>query len=175
MRLFVGIGVSGELERAVAEWVRQHSTLPVRWITAKNLHITLVPPWEGEPESALSLLTRVAPPKGFSLNFHTVSLGPLPKTPRLIWAEGKASLKLVRVRDDLLKAFKVVPEHRKFRLHLTLARFRPEEFSRFPVRQLHDRVEWRDQVRSVRLYRSRLFPGGAEYEVLGEVPCGGGR
>lgn len=175
MRLFVGIGVSEELEEAVAAWAHAHSEFPVRWVTESNLHITLVPPWEGEPESALSQLQRVLLPAGIPLGFHTVSFGPSSHAPRLVWAEGDASPALTRLRSDALEAFDVVPTHTRFRLHLTLARFRPETWKRFPLRELCEQVEWRDEVRALRLYRSHLLPGGAEYEVLAEVPFIGER
>ncbi len=171
MRLFVGIGVSRAMEEAVAEWSRAHDAFPVRWITGQNLHVTLVPPWEGEPESALGQLKRVPLSAEVSLRFHTVSFGPSPRAPRLVWAKGDASPALTRLRSDALEVFGVVPTYARFRLHLTLARFRPETWKHFPSRELCEQVEWRDEVRALRLYRSHLLPGGAEYEVLAEVPC----
>lgn len=44
MRVFIGIKASKTLQKKVARWHREHRDLPVRWIKARNLHITLVPP-----------------------------------------------------------------------------------------------------------------------------------
>src|SRR4030042_3490594 len=48
MRVFVGIKAAKTLQTKVVRWRLCHKDLPVRWIKARNLHLTLVPPGQEE-------------------------------------------------------------------------------------------------------------------------------
>jgi len=176
-RVFVALGTTPELQEAVAAWAAAHGTLPVRWLSGKNLHVTLVPPWyENDHGAVARQLQPLGRTKTFTVQFDRVSYGPSLREPRLIWAEGAALRELVELKrqiESLLGA--CLPagrrsETRPFRLHLTLARFRPEQFASFPVKHLDERVLWTEEVRSVLLMESHLSPSGADYKVLAEIP-----
>jgi len=60
----------------------------------------------------------------------------------------------------------VKPVNREFKLHLTLARFRPEDYFNFPIKKLSEQISWREKVESVRIMESVLKSGRAEYKLL---------
>lgn len=169
-RLFVGIGISPGLQGQIGEWEQGFTKkIPARWVAPRNLHITLVPPWYAEAVDDVSALLKGKidiPP--FDLRFLSVLFGPNPRAPRLVWAQGRASGEMVHLKAALEKRLGIKSEKRPLLLHLTLARFRPEQFSSFPLKQLHERIEWKMRAESFRLYESHLTPEGAEYETLAE-------
>ncbi len=166
-RIFIALPISKQLEEHVAAFRAQHRDLPVRWLTGKNLHITVIPPWEEEQvEPITDLLETIQRTTGpISLNFHLVTYGPN-KEPRLIWAEGEAPDQIFTLKHNIERTLSRAPELRPFRLHMTLARFAPEEFSTFPVQDLKDSVSWSDEASSFTLMESHRLPQGADYEIL---------
>jgi 2'-5' RNA ligase len=174
MRVFVAIPVPEGLQREMLAWEEKYRALPVRWLKGKNLHVTLVPPWEERPGDVPETLARMRSAAGglrepIPLSFSRVRFGPDPRRPRLIWAEGETSPALAALSQALHRELGITPEARAFRPHLTLARFRPERLASFPVRELDEPVSWRAEARSVALMESHLLRGGAEYEILGEA------
>ncbi len=113
----------------------------------------------------------------FEIKFEKVAFGPerirqahrKPRRPRLIWAEGETPQELVDLQKKICEIFEEKPEKRPLKLHLTIARFRPETFLSFPVKKLDEKVDWRDRIDRVVLFESRLSRDGADYEILSEV------
>lgn len=185
-RVFIAVGLSEAAQKEILEWERGLRYIPARWLVGKNLHITLIPPWyadEKEIEKIKDAIDGVgAGISPFAVEFKKVEFGPLPRRselnpreggllhqPRLIWAEGAVPDELVKLKDSLEKALNQESEKRSFRLHLTLARFRPEDFEKFPVKKLNEKVLWRDEIKSFALMESRLSRSGADYEILFET------
>ena len=141
--------------------------MPVRWLAGKNLHITLIPPWYSDNvEAVIKKLKKIKCPP-FDINFSKVAYGPDPKRPRLIWAEGIASEEVACLKDGLEKMF---PEYKstykKWLVHMTIARFRQEEFPSFSIKKIDEKVSWQDRIESFVLMESHLSREGADYEIL---------
>jgi 2'-5' RNA ligase len=187
-RIFVALPISKTLQGEILRWEENWRQLPARWLAGKNLHITLVPPWEeSDVESMenvkklLEVVSRKMPP--FEISFGKVTYGPNPLlpagrqvSPRLIWAEGQAVKEIITLKNELKRRLgqkKQKPERRHFLLHLTLARFRPENFPAFPLKKLDESVSWRDDIRSFVLMESHLSQKDADYEVLAEFRLAG--
>ena len=172
-RIFIAIPISQPLQQEILEWEKGFPQLPVRRLVGKNLHITLVPPWYEEESQITKCKALIAEAtsefKPFGLKFARVTFGPDQREPRLIWAEGTAPKEIVELRDKLLRVFSRPAEKRTFKTHLTLARFRPETFSSFPVKNLDEKVYWPEKVSSVVLMESHLSRDGADYEVIAEA------
>lgn len=176
-RIFIAIGLSESLQKEVLEWESGIKHIPARWIAGKNLHITLVPPWYAE-ENEIPKIKRILADAGrnikpFKLDFRKVSFGPLPRTPRLIWAEGSASEELIKLKKLVESALKQKQEKRPFLPHLTLARFQPEDFNNFAVKTLSEKVDWEEKTESFVLMESHTLPSGADYEILFEAGLNG--
>jgi 2'-5' RNA ligase len=169
MRVFLGIGIAPPLQKEILLWSKQYKKLPVRWLSGENLHVTLVPPWEEYDIESLKQSLADCPKMGaFEMSFERASFGPSPREPRLIWAEGKTPNTIPKLNATLERAAARAGEKRIFRLHLTIARFRPEDFSSFSIQTIEDHVVWKEEVKSFRLYQSHLAPTGARYETLEE-------
>ncbi len=170
-RVFIALKISPSLQKKILEWEERFQDLPVRWLQGKNLHITLIPPWyTQDTETLKKLLLKVQSRFGsIPLSFDTISLGADPREPRLIWAEGKTPAKILDLKKLLEELIGREAQNRKFKLHLTLARFRPENFHDFPLKKLDEKISWAENVDTLVLMESHLSPQGADYEILTEI------
>ncbi len=172
-RIFVALRLSDYTTAQIVRWQDSHIDLPVRWIKARNLHVTLVPPWEESEEGITTVKKQLDHGQGhygsFDLTFNTVSYGPPLASPRLIWAEGSAPASLTEMVRDLHMGLHQLSKGNMVKVHCTIARFNEEDFKNFPIKELYEPVEWRETVSSLVLMQSELRPTGAEYTVLHEV------
>ena len=171
-RVFVAIKASEGLQKKISDWQEKFAAADsVRVISSENLHITLIPPWyEENVDKQIPKLKKI---KGsiFNIEFKKVTFGPNLGRPRLIWAEGETSPELYKLKsllDDLFPEYK--SKHKNFILHMTLARFNPDSFSKFEINKLDEEILWQDNVSSFVLMQSHLSRTGANYEVLEEFP-----
>jgi 2'-5' RNA ligase len=167
MKIFVAIKISEKLQGEILEWEKKYKSLPARWLRPENIHITIIPPWETENiEEAKRMLDSLGKKGGFEVAFHKICYGPNPKHPRLIWVEGEGGKEYEALRTDLENIFGAV-KGQKGRgdgfIHLTLARFNPEDFRRFSVKELEEPVNWIEKVKNVVLLQS--FPGSVYKEL----------
>lgn len=169
-RVFVAIPASKSIQDAVHEWRRAYRNLPVRWVAPKNLHVTIVPPWEEDDVDAVLDALRMA--EGgvglFALQYSLVRYGPTLREPRLIWAEGEAPDQLFVAKHAIERALSRNAGERPFRLHMTVARFDPARFPKFSVQDMKDAVSWAEEAKTFTLMESVRSPSGADYTVLGE-------
>lgn len=166
-RIFIAIKISPEIQKRAEAWKAEFSTLPVRWIFQENLHITLIPPWEEENiEEVISKIEKIQGKTSFAIKFQKITYGPNLFNPRLIWAEGESVESLIQLQKKIVKLLGLKQPDRKFKPHLTLARFRPEDYSFFPIKKLNERISWIEKVDFICLLESKLKPEGAEYTVL---------
>lgn len=175
-RIFVALPLSRSLQKTVRRWQKDHTRLPVRWIKPENLHLTLIPPWwVADPTPVWHLLEgdtfkRCHLFDGLALTLERVAFGPTPQRPRLIWAMGKTSPKLIKLKKQLEETLRRPAAKRPFKPHLTLARFRAGDFPRFPGPTLEEEIDWREKVKSFALLESHLSPTGVTYEKLAVFP-----
>ncbi len=169
-RIFIAVPISGRLQAEIFEWEKKYEKLPVRWLSGKNIHITLVPPWYTDDVGAVIDKLRSVKGEPFEIEFDKVSYGSDPKQPRLIWAGGKAPKEIIRLKDELEKIFpEYKSDYKDWLMHITIARFDPGTFSSFPVKRLDEEVLWRDSIGSFVLMESHLSHSGADYEILEEL------
>jgi len=172
-RVFVGIPAGEELVEQVLEFRKRHSDLHVRWIKPENLHLTIIPPWFTEmPENACRALGDAAAlfPQTDVL-FTSVSPGPSPARPRLLWATGPAAPFFDTLRSELIGRLTLMPaEERSFLMHLTIARIKSDDRHDIARMKLQVPVLWKACLRGLSLYESILKPEGAEYRKLCDAP-----
>lgn len=168
-RIFIGIKSSPAFQAEAEKWRGGLAALPVRWIPPENLHLTLVPPWQEADVDASIMRVRQAM-RGltpFDLLFTRVLYGPTREEPRLIWAEAEPSEALSECKRRLDAAFGT-GESREHRPHVTLARFKSEDFHTFPTKDLDEKVNWLERVEALTFFSSR--PDGSGYDVLAQEP-----
>lgn len=162
-RLFIALPVTGSLRDDALAWQADHVGWPVAWLSGDNLHITVVAPWfETDVDKIINKLAEftTTPRHTFFIDFNKVVFGPNRQAPRLVWAEGNPPHSLLKLKDDLEVALNR-PDPRFYRLHLTLARFKAEDFNP-SLPNLFDRVDWGEEVKSFSLIESILKPAGAD-------------
>lgn len=168
-RIFLAITLPETLQREIQRWQDGHGDLPVRWIAGKNLHITMVPPWEeAEVERVIHSVREAANGAGpFSVRFSRVTYGPDIKKPRLIWATGHTPMEMDLLAKKLRSVLPGNGEARGLRSHITVARFRPGDFKKIN-HPMEEAIDWRMEVRSIVLMESQLSSDGANYEIVKE-------
>ncbi|MCL5774820.1 MAG: RNA 2',3'-cyclic phosphodiesterase [Patescibacteria group bacterium] len=167
-RVFVGLPAGEEVVKTAELWQNQHIALPVRWLEQKNLHVTLVPPWQTENvPGVIKQLEKITSNK-ILLEFKTVDFGPKYGQPRLVWATGLSTKQLLDLRALVFGSLGQQPGTRPFFMHLTLARFKPGIFTEFPKQDWPQPINWQMNAEKFVLYESILRPEGADYKVLGE-------
>jgi RNA 2',3'-cyclic 3'-phosphodiesterase len=166
-RIFVGIPIFSPMLLTYAPGLRKQKGM--KWIAPKNLHITLVPPWdETNVESVKNALPGIYF-QAFSILFNKVTFGPSLREPRMVWAVGEAPRQILDLRLKIFGLLHKEPDKRPFKLHATLGRFKPEHFKKFAARDLDERIHWEQAVTSIVLYESRLLSQGSDYKILSEI------
>ena len=170
-KIFLALKVPYELANEVYSWKEKHANLPVKWISNKNLHITIIPPWvEENVDEAINKLVSLEGKTGLiRVVFDTVSFGPNRFSPRLVWATGEVPQKIYNLKNLILETFSKTNNKNDSFTHLTLGRFTPEDLERFPTKRLHEEVFWSFTADSLVLLETKIGDGGPDYEVLKEV------
>jgi 2'-5' RNA ligase len=166
-RLFVGFPISSELARQVIEWQRVHTRLPARWVSGRNLHLTIIPPWEeDDPATLVKTIKDLSYPRpgALTFSFHTINFGPDPEEPRLIWATAETPAGFAEFKYRLEEGIWQPHDTRPLRPHLTIARFPAEDFRRFSQKVLAEPINWSLSVEEFVVYESRR--GGGDYQPL---------
>jgi RNA 2',3'-cyclic 3'-phosphodiesterase len=172
-RLFVGIALPEEAHGALALLC---NGLPgAKWVEPDNMHISLRFIGEvdgGTGQDIDSALCRIAAP-AFSLTLSGVDCFAQASRVRVLWAGvGKEPL-LVHLREKVESALVrsgLEPDRRKFKPHVTLARFKNGVSDRLgSYMQRHSRfLHGPFPITAFTLYQSHLGSRGAHYETIAE-------
>ncbi len=175
-RVFIAAPVSLDLSKKISEWVKTNlDRSKIRPILGKNLHITLVPPWYmNNSEEVLRKLSKLNYKKKIKIIFEKIEYGPTPKHPRLVWLQGKDQPDLLVLKKILERSLHQKSEKRKFLVHLTIARFKPNDFKVFGVKDINVKINWAMDINQIFLYESHLSSKGADYEILAKIPLSNG-
>jgi RNA 2',3'-cyclic 3'-phosphodiesterase len=183
MRLFIAINLPDKEKQRLSETlaaIAERHPLPVRWVAADSLHITLK--FLGEAaESMVPQLEQAL--RDASDDFHqfdvTISgFGAFPSSsrPNILWVGVTAPVELFNLQQRIEAA--VAPlgfeaESRAYTPHITVGR--AEKNARIRDRARMDRIvsefDYKkvERVRSVDLMRSFTGPRGARYELMRKV------
>ena len=183
LRLFVAFGLPDEVRAAMRRRLgRLRSLLPQpRWVDPDQAHLTLAflghhPEERVAPlvEALRSTFARYPP---LLLRLHGGGTFPQGRPARVAWVGVKAPPEMQPLQHDVADAAASVldwePEKRPFHAHVTLTRCNPT-WPRALVERFHSEVQgsWGEEfvVAEGLLYRSRLSPRGAQYQVLERFP-----
>jgi 2'-5' RNA ligase len=181
VRLFVAIALTPELRNTFSALLQELRPLaPVaKFVPAENLHLTLkflgeVPP--SQLDSLRATLSAIRAAQPITLKFHALEFSPNERHARVLWASAESSSVLTSLAGDVDQALHqlgFLSENRRFKAHLTLARFYkpglPPKF-RAAVAENVARNFGSLATTEFRLMESNLKPGGAEYTVLESFP-----
>jgi 2'-5' RNA ligase len=187
VRLFVAVNLPAEERRAAYDAAAplRAAHLPIRWVGAEAIHVTLRFLGEVGDERAApigdALAAAVLPARPFDLGFGGVGAFPSLARPRVVWIGIERHPALELLAHDVEKAlmtFGFEPELKPFHPHLTLGRVernaRPAAFK--DLERLAAGIDYQGTmvVESVELMQSVLGPKGATYTVRSRAPLGGG-
>jgi 2'-5' RNA ligase len=146
MRVFIGIKASETLQKNVVRWRLCHRDLPVRWIKARNLHLTLVPPGPEEEVRKTFEDIQHLTIQPFSMLFDCI----------LVYAKYHVICLESSQSPDILSEI----AKRKFSPHFTIARFKRK------IEMPLYKVKWKEAVTAITLFESRLSPKEANYYAI---------
>ncbi len=179
MRLFIAIGLPEDLRARLAAL---GNGLPgARWVGEENLHLSLRFLGEldgGEAADVDASLTAVRLP-AFELGLEGISHFGEGRNLRALWAGVRPSPALMRLQAKIEQAVIRAgqpPEKRKFKPHVTLARFKSNPGSKLRS-YLAEHALFRSEpfrVECFTLYSSFLSASGAIYRAEADYPLGPG-
>jgi 2'-5' RNA ligase len=183
IRAFIAIDLTPEihlrLEEVMVNFKAQLSGVPIRWVPAVNIHLTLK--FLGDVSLAnLKILTDMLQTEVSGHHQFDISVGgsgafPSPHRPRVIWVGVEAPPELTTVQNGIETStahLGYAREERAFSPHLTLGRVSRNATSQ-DVRMISKALEnvkvgflGATCVQQVHLYRSDLNPTGAVYSQI---------
>ncbi len=177
MRLFIAIEIPQTIRTTFASLLKEFSVIApqVKWVRARNLHLTLK--FLGEIASEKlgpleSVLSTVRSSVGVNLEFRGLGFFPHQKRPRVFWAGMDASANLETLAaeiDQVTHRLGFPLEERPFLPHLTLARFQPPGISPKLLQAIQEKKAQRFgslRTGEFHLVESKLKPAGAEYTTV---------
>jgi 2'-5' RNA ligase len=187
IRAFIAVDLSPEIRQSlddvIASFKRQLDSVPIRWVPAGNIHLTLK--FLGDVSlSNLEMLTKILQTEVAGHHPFEISVGgsgafPSARRPRAIWVGLEAPPELAAVQNGIESAMErlgYAREERPFSPHLTLGRVSrnaaPPDSFRIGKMLETCKVGFLGAacVREVCLYRSDLKPSGAVYTRIFTAP-----
>jgi 2'-5' RNA ligase len=189
VRVFVGIGVTDDIKKKVAEAQEQLklSKADVRWVAMENFHLTLHFCGEVSEKKVADIIQTC---KGIASEFTPFTLevkylGSFPPygDPRVIWTgveKGREeAITLIEVTKRHLMLVAGNTEKKDISPHLTLGRIKTDRNIGVLTAQLHKlaHLDFGEQkVDRIMVMESKLGPTGPSYRVLEEIKLAeGGR
>ncbi len=175
MRLFVAIALPEDLRARLTKL--QQGVPAARWVDPDNLHLTLRFIGEADGGRARDLDAALAQVRAarFDVTLAGVDRFGQGRTSRALWVGVEPVPELDRLQrkvEQAVRAAGFAPEGRKFKPHVTLARFKGD-----PGHRLYDHLAHHAafraesfEVREFVLYSSLLTPAGAIYTPEAAYP-----
>ncbi|MEW6571635.1 MAG: RNA 2',3'-cyclic phosphodiesterase [Nitrospirota bacterium] len=181
IRCFIAIEITEEIKNDLGQLIDilMKFDADVKWVVPENLHITLKFLGNTPPalvprirESLERLLTSYKP---FYIRICGTGVFPSKKKPRVIWVGVMNLDSLNKLKKDMEESMALLgyqKEDREFNPHLTLGRVRSPRGILNILGEL-DRFKEKDfgtiYVESIKLMRSELRHGGAQYSCLYDI------
>jgi 2'-5' RNA ligase len=183
IRAFIAIDLSADIQRRLDEVAQNYKTqltnIPIRWVAAKNIHLTLI--FLGDVSlSNLDILTdmiqaEISGHRQFDISVGGSGTFPSIRQPRIIWIGVEAPPELTAIQNGIeaiTGRLGYVRDERPFSPHLTLGRVARNATSQ-DIKAISKALETNKVgflgatcVEKVHLYRSDLQPTGAVYTQI---------
>lgn len=183
IRAFIAVDLSPEIQRQLDEVLKNYRAqlpnIPIRWVAASNIHLTLK--FLGDVSlSNLNILTEMIQKEVSNHHQFEISVGgsgafPNLRQPRVVWVGVEAPAELTAIQNGIettTARLGYMREERAFSPHLTLGRVSRNATSQ-DVKAISKALETTRVgflgatcVEKVHLYRSDLQPTGAVYTQI---------
>lgn len=169
-RVFIGIKVTDEITDLLPNLQKKFDNHPIKWVDAKDLHLTLIPPWQmtDQPKTEDQLSKTLQGYKNFNLTIYQLTYGPTPENPRMIWLKCEPSAELTNLKTHLENEFGKT-EDRAFLPHITLARLSKKKINPALLPKIQKIITQTISVNAIQLFASPN-PGEKGYRVLASIP-----
>jgi len=169
-RAFVGIKMTDEVAHECLKLQADLGNLPARFVPPKDLHLTLLPPWQMLDQHAVEerLKRALTNAKRFTLKLQRLEHGPNNMRPRLAWLACATDPALVALKKNLLHSFGI-EDRVPFVPHVTIARYKKDSGPLMARSDIDRPVGFSMPVESIELFRSP-HQEGAGYTVLASLP-----
>lgn len=182
MRLFIAIELPEDIKLQITKVqdMLKGTGLDAGWTRPEGIHLTLQFLGEvdeaGIPDIMAGLSDACKDSKTLQLEISGPGAFPNPKKPRVVWLGISGdTVQLVALQASIEAAMKrlgFVPEDRKFRPHLTLARIkvpRPQDNWQQALESVKNVTFPVFSAASISLMKSELKPSGAVYTEIGKI------
>lgn len=186
-RLFLAVNLPQNLKENLYSYRERWPSLPARWTKPENIHVTLVFLGNANDQETVEVCktTESIAKKleSFNLFFNRICFGPPGKIPpRMIWAMGKESEELGKLRKNIENA--IYESDKKnfknengygFLPHITLARlnqFEMRKMDQEEIPEVCEDIALDFLVESIEVMESELKKGGPIYIVLESARLG---
>ncbi len=176
IRAFFALSLSGEMREEIDEQLApfRRKRLPVRWVPAENMHVTMRFLGDLTDSLRIDVEERVREAIGgrapFALSLGRPGAFPHIDKARIFWiglGDGDEEVRnLAQVIDQAIRPLGFDPE-KKFHPHITVGRVKAplpgdtsDRFARLEI------TPFRTRIASLQLVKSTLTPKGAIYEVI---------
>jgi 2'-5' RNA ligase len=186
MRLFVAFEIPNETREALAGLIARlkPKCSSARWVQPEGMHLTLKFIGHTSADNVPAIrkaLSSVRSSEAVAIHFRGLGFFPSEGQPRVMWCGAEASANTVPLASDIdrsLGQLGIEPETRAFAPHLTLARFKGDEFRKRGqseedcgqlvaiVRDLPVEDFGKLRTPEFHLFESKLSRSGAEYTRL---------
>lgn len=171
-KLFIGIGMDGEIATRLKRKLEPFLQLPVLWTSEENMHITLL--FLGYvddmriPEIVRSLSEACEGMEPFDVELSKIALGPDADRPKTIWVEGEANELLKNLQRSIETALgSFAREKNAFRPHVTLGRIKRAKWNAIEKKpDIVQDIRLIVPVSTVTLFESVVDAGKRRYLLL---------
>ena len=173
-RLFTAIDIPNRFHEEIAA-IKSPTLSTARWTKPKQWHITLHFIGDGEIEPLHEALKTIQA-KQFQLRIEGIGTFPTKGQPKVLWLGIEASKELNILHNSIGEALKQTgfqPDARRYKPHLTLARFKGSADITALQKCLDTNNDFSTpefDVSEFVLYQSELQPDGAVYTALHRYP-----
>jgi RNA 2',3'-cyclic 3'-phosphodiesterase len=182
IRTFIAAPVTDSVREAVGGLIRKLSSsgADVKWVAAKNIHITLKFLGEIKPERidpVVDAVRRLQTHPPIRAVLEGTGVFPNWKRPSVLWAgvtAGKEELvRLAHETEEAMSGLGFEREARPFSPHLTIGRVRSMKRIETlpPLMEGFGPVEW--PISTIHVMKSELTPAGPIYSVLATIELEG--
>lgn len=186
IRAFIAIELSEQIREqldAVVRAINSNRSLPVKWVSGKNIHLTLKflgeQHWDKISALESSLRSEICMMSPFEIIVSGLGAFPNIHRPRVIWVGVQAPQDLNRLHlkvENSARQAGFEAEERPFSPHLTLGRLSQTlspgqvEVTAQALQKVRVGELGRMTVHSICIFRSTLTPAGAVYTPLSLLP-----
>ncbi len=182
VRAFLAIELSEAIRSEASQFLKTiQSQFPqFRFIDPENWHLTLHFFGQIEPEKIEKLKSRLTQDlsvvKPFPISLEGFGMFPSKRNPHILWIgvkEGVSELSnLKKHLDQSLQKMHFQVENRPFHPHVSVARSKDQILTSTYKTMPDFKGQMVDQIRSIMLFRSDLFPEGPRYTSLATLSLG---